>query len=60
MNPYLVQPSEWENIYNSIIVAVRDDIARQFSSDDFVSMQSDVYIQELPGERGPMLVKPDV
>jgi hypothetical protein len=27
MNPYLEQPAEWENVHNSLIIAIQNDLA---------------------------------
>lgn len=60
MNPYLEHPLVWQNVHESLIPAIRDDLARQVRPRYFVQLDEHIFIHELSGEERRFLGRPDL
>ncbi len=59
MDPYLENPSIWPNVHNSLIVALRDDLAPRLRPKYYVAVEERTYITE-PAGGNTFVARPDV
>ncbi len=57
MNPYLEVSYRWPNVHNSIIVGLRDFLARRLRPDYWVKIQERIYVATEPGGNGSASVR---
>ncbi|NOX62919.1 MAG: DUF4058 family protein [Chloroflexi bacterium] len=58
MDPYLEQPNLWPNVHNSLIVAIRDDLASRLRPRYYVSIEERSYLA--PASDLTLFLRPDV
>lgn len=59
MDPYLEHPSLWPDVHNSLVVAIRDELAPQLAPRYYVGLERRAFILK-PDDVAFMICRPDL
>ncbi len=58
MDPWLEVPGLWPDVHNSLIAAIRDDLAAKLAPKYFVGLEQHTYVTSAAGDVA--IIRPDV